>query len=141
MNDAVNTTFQVLEEIIDKLNEKITKLEFRIKQNANMIDELSQWKHPSSFESRFYALEEMVADNEPRLSCLEALIENIRNEKLVETITNEELLELYKNSGIPLKQIADDLHVKIQTAHKYVHGGTKDLKTRQQVKNYFLDKS
>lgn len=60
-------------------------------------------------------------------------------DRWVEVVSDEEIRRLYSQSGLQLKNIQDRFQfTTLSTAHKLVHGETKDIIMRHQLKQFLL---
>ena len=75
---------------IASVKEGVEKNFFRWQNLKAQVEELMAWRHPESFESRFYDLENRVADLIVELKQLAIHFNKLKDEKLVEIITDEE---------------------------------------------------
>ena len=117
----------------------IEKLGIRLTNLEHQVNDLMHWKNPESFQPRFEFMETTVADFIPRLQTIERKFEKLTSEKLVEIVSDEELHDLYKNSGVPLKNIAEHFHVSIPAVSQWVNGDIKDILVRSNLKRFLIE--
>jgi hypothetical protein len=114
----------------------------RFKDIQTQIDDIAQWKNPSSVQNRLEEMNNRIEDVTAIMTQISLKLQTLDfDKKFLEEFSDEDMKNLYLESGLKIDDVAEFLRQnKFQgvtdfngTAYKYVNGQIKELDRRSIV--------